>query len=109
MRASTPGAGAEMVGQVWGAFLSAYLEAIPRYVPGRFVGRPLLFLGWKESKHLIDPRLLWRRAASEGAEVRRLRGDHVGMLREPYVRDLAAALRAALSRLPDDEAPPPRP
>lgn len=60
----------------------------------------------------VDPLLGWGPIASEGVERHELDGEHVTILREPYVRALAAHLRDCLARAdaaPDALSPDPLP
>ena len=51
---------------VWRPFHAAYRRGAACYVPAPYAGRAVLFRCAKESKHLFDPRMLWRGLALGG-------------------------------------------
>ena len=87
----------------WRPFRNAYVRALAQYVPKPYAGRPIMFLSSKEAKQILDPRLMWRRVATEGLEVLRLPGDHLTLMREPSVCLLAEALGSRLANAQADE------
>jgi thioesterase domain-containing protein len=54
----------------------------------------------------IDPLLGWGGIAAEGVERHELCGEHVSILREPYVRALGEELRRCLDRARSPASPP---
>jgi len=46
----------------------------------------------------LEPDLGWRRIALGGVELRRIAGNHVTIMREPHVRQLADCFRASLNK-----------
>ena len=47
---------------------------------------------------LIDNELSWRQLVKEGLDVHHIPGDHLGILKEPYVQKLGDALRGCLTK-----------
>jgi amino acid adenylation domain-containing protein len=73
-------------------------QAMARYVPRRYPGRVTMFLYRDEPFRVhYDPRVAWADFATEGLEVRLIRGNHERMLDDPYVADMAAELGAFLA------------
>jgi len=70
-------------------------EMASRYVPQVFPGRISVFVG-DLADFVLDPKLGWEGLAAGGVEVRRVRGNHTNMLREPNVKVLAGELNICL-------------
>jgi thioesterase domain-containing protein len=85
----------------------ANMEAAVRYQPSLYPGRITLFRsqglpeGYEDVEVVMDlapddPTFGWSRWSTEPVEVVHVPGDHVSMLKEPHVRELAARMRTAL-------------
>lgn len=82
--------------RVRGASEQAFADYRPRSYPGRVV----YFRALKRAPRMCDPLVVWRRISD--LEVVPLAGEHLDLVRLPYVADLAAAL---LARLPAGSRP----
>lgn len=90
--------------------LRHHLEVGARYVPDTYAGKAVLFRA-KQSLAgdvVSEPDMGWSRLAMGGVEVYSVPGNHVAMLNEPYVRDLAHAVTESLLKTEDQvpKAPP---
>ena len=77
------------------------IAAVEQYRPGPLRGRIILFrAGYLPARHTflakIDPQRGWGRFAAGGVDIRTVDGTHIGILRQPHVAQLAAALVQAL-------------
>ncbi|MBD2073786.1 amino acid adenylation domain-containing protein [Phormidium sp. FACHB-592] len=71
-----------------------------RYCIRRYDGRVALFKATERQNvphTLIDNELSWQQLVKEGLDVHHIPGDHLGMLKEPYVQKLGNALRGCLT------------
>ena len=66
------------------------------YRPGRFSGRIVWISA--DGEHDIDSPKVWAELASGGCEVVSCSGDHLAIVHEPFVSELADAIAAAMSR-----------
>ena len=75
-------------------------HAVRIYRPGRFDGRIILFRSTDlaATDGFRDPYLGWERIASDGVEVQWVAGEHLTMMQEPFVAELAARLRDCIDR-----------
>jgi len=78
-----------------GALESAWKAYVPKVVPGR-----ITFI--RSEERATDSRYdyevgRWIERAAGGVDVRVVPGDHLSLLNEPYVRDLAATVRECLN------------
>jgi acyl-CoA synthetase (AMP-forming)/AMP-acid ligase II/thioesterase domain-containing protein/acyl carrier protein len=80
------------------------MRAVRTYVPGTYGGRIVHFVASHEGTKvllrfwgLINTRREWRKVATGGLDLRPLAGDHVSILTEPVVGELAAQLRHLLA------------
>jgi thioesterase domain-containing protein len=81
------------------------IQAARRYVPQPYGGRVDLFRAEKFA--VSDPDLGWRAYALGGVRVHVVPGDHLSIIREPYVRHLGDRLRTVIDNtLFPDIAPP---
>ena len=81
------------------AFMNAMYAALHRYVPKAYAGQVLLYQAKTQPLyHLLEVDRAWGRIARH-LEVVKVRGTHVSLVREPYVRPIAAHLRHVLSTL----------
>ena len=76
-------------------------QAINSFTPLAYGGHVTLFLG--RHKHIghtlfqtIDPQRGWGNLAAGGVTMRYVQGSHIGLLRQPFVIDLAQQLQEAL-------------
>ncbi len=70
-----------------------------RYTPRSYSGRIRLFRTRDHAPHQArDPLMGWGRVARAGVEVYYIEGDHLTMMKEPYVRDLAGKFRTILTK-----------
>jgi thioesterase domain-containing protein len=77
-------------------------KAANRYVPTTYAGRLVLFRARDQILVLSDdPFLGWDNLTLGGIEVREIIGDHVSIVTEPYVANLAAELVTCLERSRD--------
>lgn len=75
---------------------AAHWHALTHYTPKFYPGRLCLFTAKvKRTYEAYDPLLGWEGVAAS-VEVFQVPGNHVGMLKEPYVRELAKQLTAAI-------------
>ncbi len=80
-------------------FMRSLYNLLFTYVPKPYAGRVLLYRSTTHPlHHLLEVEAPWRKIAAE-LEVVPVRGTHVSIVREPYVRALAADLRQRLARL----------
>jgi len=69
----------------------------PDFVPTFFEGRVAVFRTQRQPHNRIrDPHLGWRRLAKAGVDLHFIAGGHDSVLKEPYVQDLANALKKCL-------------
>ncbi|HEY9656315.1 MAG TPA: hypothetical protein V6C50_12595, partial [Crinalium sp.] len=71
-----------------------------RYCIRSYDGRVVLFKATERqnvSNALIDNELSWQQLVKEGLDVHHIPGDHLGILKEPYVQKLGNALRGCLA------------
>jgi thioesterase domain-containing protein len=74
----------------------------PDFVPTFFEGRIAVFRTERQPPNRIrDTYLGWRRLAMDGVDLHFISGHHDTVLKEPYVQDLAAALKKCLVRQVD--------
>ena len=79
------------------------MQASRAYVAQVYPGRVTLFRALEHSTDdsvgtYLDPELGWGELAAGGVEVHEVPGDHLGMLKEPYVRGLGEKLRACIDK-----------
>jgi thioesterase domain-containing protein/aryl carrier-like protein len=75
---------------------AAHWHALTHYTPKFYPGRLCLFTAKvKRTYEAYDPLLGWEEMAAS-VEVFQVPGNHVGMLKEPYVKELAKQLTAAI-------------
>ncbi|MDQ2921580.1 MAG: thioesterase domain-containing protein [Acidobacteriota bacterium] len=107
---------AKTKGQVWGSVFKLYREGarpIPRllrnieqinfaaarnYVPRVYPGKVTLFLASADLTASYDLKEGWEALAGEGLEVHEIEGDHINIIKEPFVGQLAAELNACLDK-----------
>ncbi len=80
--------------------LQLYSQAAKDYVPHPYPGKVILFRAIDQSKfetYYTDPKG-WGELAEGGLEVHPVPGDHLGILKEPNVKILAAKLRSCLEQ-----------
>jgi len=80
--------------------LRANIRCLRAYRPEAYPGALTLFRAADQStlrKHVQDPSLGWGRLALGGVEVIEVPGNHVVLLLEPYIHDLARALNEAIA------------
>lgn len=78
------------------AVSATHWQALKQYTPLFYPGRLSLFTAQiKRTYEAYDPLLGWEGTAAE-VEVFQVPGTHVGMFREPYVKELAAKLKTAI-------------
>jgi thioesterase domain-containing protein/acyl carrier protein len=79
------------------AFMNAVYAALQRYIPKAYAGRVLLYQAKTQPLyHLLEVDRAWGKIARH-LEVVRVRGTHVSLVREPYVRPIADHLRHVLA------------
>jgi thioesterase domain-containing protein len=77
-------------------------KAANRYVPASYAGRVVLFRARDQALFgSDDPFLGWDNLTLGGVEVREIIGDHVSIVNEPYVANLATELATCLERSRD--------
>lgn len=76
--------------------IDTYGKATRAYTPGPYTGNVLLL---RAEGSPGTPDLGWNALVSGGVEVRTVPGDHYSVIKEPYVRVLAANLLAALGSM----------
>ncbi len=77
-------------------------KAATRYVPASYGGRVVLFRAVEQALNRSDdPFLGWDKLSLAGVEVREIVGDHVSMIAEPNVANLAIELEACLEQSRD--------
>ena len=84
---------------------NANIRALRRYTPGMYPGKLTLFRAEEQPLRLgatNDPSLGWGEYAGGGVDIRDIPGNHVVMFRKPYIKEFAAALRAALDETDAD-------
>jgi thioesterase domain-containing protein/acyl carrier protein len=72
--------------------------AVRGYRPPVFDGQVTLFWASGDLRASIDPVTGWRLLAAKGVEVHEISGNHLNIIKEPYVTELAAKLHACLRR-----------
>jgi thioesterase domain-containing protein len=81
------------------AFMNALYNALYTYVPKPYVGRVLVYKSRTQPLyHLLEVEHAWQALASQVGVVV-VRGTHISIVREPYVRAIAEDLRHRLSTL----------
>lgn len=79
--------------------IEAHYQAIKNYRPQPYNGSVTLFRARsRPAFNSQDPEIGWKKIAGDNVEVNEVPGSHEGMFKEPYVRTLAAALKANLER-----------
>ncbi|HEY9724954.1 MAG TPA: amino acid adenylation domain-containing protein [Chroococcales cyanobacterium] len=78
-------------------------EASDRYIPKVYPGRVTLIRAHDKAIDVsvsayIDPELGWGGLATEGIEIHEVHGNHLSMLKEPHVRELAETLGACIDK-----------
>jgi thioesterase domain-containing protein/acyl carrier protein len=77
---------------------TTHWQAMEQYSPTFYPGRLSLFTAKiKRTYEAFDPLLGWNELAAD-VEVFQVPGSHVGMLKDPYVKELAAKLKLAIQR-----------
>jgi MbtH protein len=72
-------------------------QASARYIPGRYPGRIMLIRGRAQPVSRLQPYdLCWSALTADGVEVINVPGAHGGMLKPPFVEELARRLRLCL-------------
>jgi acetoacetyl-CoA synthetase len=74
----------------------AAVMAFAKYKPRRYAGRVVLLRAASRSAWICDPLPTWKRVARGGLDVVLIPSDHLGLIQEPAVRHLAAALDGCL-------------
>jgi aspartate racemase len=103
-------------GQIWSSVFKLYRKGtrpIPRllrnieqinfaaarnYVPQVYPGKVTLFLASADMTTAYDLKEGWEALAGGGLEVHEIEGDHINIIKEPFVGQLAAELNACLDR-----------
>ncbi len=80
-------------------FLAAY-----NYTPRIYSDRVTLFSATGDLTAANDLEEGWRSLASRGVEVHEIPGDHINIIKEPYVRVLAEKLRSCLDSAHEDRS-----
>jgi hypothetical protein len=75
--------------------LNVYSEALKNFTPKPYSGRVILFLGEDASR---ESKLEWMKRITGELEIHELRGDHLELRTEPYVRLWAEKLKASLDK-----------
>jgi acetoacetyl-CoA synthetase len=70
----------------------AAVVAFAKYKPRRYAGRVVLFRAASRAAGVSDPLPTWKSVARGGLDVVVIPSDHLGLIQEPAVRQLAAAL-----------------
>ena len=107
---------AKTKGQVWGGVFKLYREGgrpLPRllrnieqinfaaarnYVPKVYPGKVTLFLASADLTAAYDLKEGWEALAGDGLEVHEIEGDHINIIKEPFVGQLAAELTSCLDK-----------
>jgi thioesterase domain-containing protein/acyl carrier protein len=107
---------AKTKGQVWGSVFKLYRDGgrpLPRllrnieqinfaaarnYVPKVYPGKVTLFLASADLTAAYDLKEGWEALAGEGLEVHEIEGDHINIIKEPFVGQLAAELTSCLDK-----------
>jgi thioesterase domain-containing protein len=71
-------------------------DAFDAYVPALYPGRAIFFRANERDPHMCDPLPIWSRVVSRGLTVECVPGDHLAMLEEPFVAEVAARLAVHL-------------
>jgi thioesterase domain-containing protein len=80
-------------------FMRSLYASLFQYVPRPYAGRVLVYMATTQPLyHLLGFEELWRQLAPE-MEVVPVRGTHISIVVEPYVRAIADDLRVRLSKL----------
>lgn len=88
------------------AFMNRWvLVDVRNYTPGVLNGKVTIFLAraWA-IRDQSDARLRWEEHTTQGLETREVSGDHVSMVVEPHVHELAAEIKAWLAARQEDAA-----
>ncbi|MDX1935260.1 MAG: condensation domain-containing protein [Capsulimonadales bacterium] len=73
-------------------------QSVLHYHPDIYPGRMVMFRATvRNNFSYYDPDLWWKGMAAGGMEIIDIPGNHLGMLKEPNVRQLAAAMEAKIS------------
>ncbi len=75
-------------------FFKTYRKAASNYSVDPYPGRVIYFKAGAETRGSVAP---WKRLAQGGLEVHEVSGDHLSMLVEPHVQELAKKLSGCLS------------
>jgi len=71
--------------------------AAKEYVTKPYPGKVTLFIASEQSLgEDLDPQLLWGKVALGGVDVVKIPGNHVTLIEEPHVQELAAKLRETM-------------
>jgi thioesterase domain-containing protein len=107
---------AKIKGRVWGSIFKLYgnvagplprllrnieqinFAAAGNYVPQVYPGKVTLFLASADLTASYDLQEGWETLAGEGLEVHEIEGDHINIIKEPFVGQLAAELNACLDK-----------
>jgi thioesterase domain-containing protein/acyl carrier protein len=93
-----PGAGVSQLRRILRVYQANTLAA-RRYEPGRYPDRVTVFRAADvptEAAGQLEPDLGWGRVSRDGVDVHTVPGDHITMLAEPNVHELARRLKTAL-------------
>jgi thioesterase domain-containing protein len=91
-----PGAGVTQLRRILRVYQANTLAA-KRYVPGRYPDRVTVFRAAEVPAEAQQaPDLGWGRVSGERVDVHTVPGDHITMLAEPNVHELARRLKAVL-------------
>jgi hypothetical protein len=82
----------------------AALVAFAKYKPRRYAGRAVLLRAASRTAWVCDPLPTWQQVARGGLDVVLIPSDHLGLIQEPAVRQLALALDHCLE--PQEPAAP---
>ena len=115
---------AKTKGQVWGSVFKLYSEGggrpLPRllrnieqinfaaarnYVPKVYPGKVTLFLASADLTAAYDLKEGWEALAGEGLEIHEIEGDHINIIKEPFVGQLAAELNSCLDKAQTTRSP----
>jgi len=77
----------------------AAVLAFASYKPRRYAGRVVLFRAASRPAGVYDPLPTWKSVARGGLDVVVIPSDHLGLIQEPAVRQLAVALDRHLEPL----------
>ncbi|MEW4570861.1 amino acid adenylation domain-containing protein [Tautonia sp. JC769] len=97
-----PGASARQIRRIFEVFM-ANVEALYSYRPGPYAGGPMTLLMAEEAitDRRRDPVDEWRRLCLD-LDIATVPGNHLTMMRPPYVQELARAIADRLGRRPVD-------